>query len=42
VFLAEDGVLPKSIMPDSLHPNKAGYQLWADALEPALVEFFGK
>ncbi|MDR1480063.1 MAG: GDSL-type esterase/lipase family protein [Planctomycetaceae bacterium] len=42
VFLAEDNVLPKNIMPDGLHPNKEGYQLWADALVPALNEIFGK
>jgi lysophospholipase L1-like esterase len=34
VFLAKDGVLPKEIMPDFLHPNEEGYRLWADALEP--------
>ncbi|MDR2641381.1 MAG: GDSL-type esterase/lipase family protein [Planctomycetaceae bacterium] len=42
VFLAENNILPKAIMPDSLHPNEAGYKLWAEAIEPALVEIFGK
>jgi len=37
VFLAEDGSIPKTIMPDLLHPNAEGYQLWADAMEPALA-----
>ena len=37
VFLAEDGSIPKTIMPDLLHPNAAGYQRWADAMEPALA-----
>jgi beta-glucosidase len=41
VFLDENNILPKSIMPDSLHPNEAGYELWAEAVEPALVEIFG-
>lgn len=36
VFLTEDGVLPKEIMPDLLHPNEKGYELWAEALEPHL------
>ena len=37
VFLAEDGSIPKTIMPDLLHPNAKGYQLWADAMEPTLA-----
>jgi lysophospholipase L1-like esterase len=37
VFLAEDGSIPKTIMPDLLHPNEKGYQLWADAMEPTLA-----
>ncbi|HWE01547.1 MAG TPA: GDSL-type esterase/lipase family protein [Tepidisphaeraceae bacterium] len=37
-FLDADGNLPKDIMPDSLHPNAKGYQIWADATAPALEE----
>ena len=37
-FLEADGTLPRSIMPDLLHPNKKGYQIWADAMEPTLAE----
>ncbi len=37
VFLAADGSIPKTIMPDLLHPNAEGYQLWADAMEPTLA-----
>jgi lysophospholipase L1-like esterase len=37
-FLEFDGTLPRSIMPDSLHPNAKGYQIWAEAMEPALDE----
>jgi len=33
VFLDENGILPKSIMPDSLHPNAEGYRKWAEAME---------
>ena len=36
VFLTPEGVLPKAIMPDLLHPNEKGYDLWAEALEPHL------
>jgi len=35
-FLEADGTLPKSIMPDLLHPNERGYQIWADAMNPTL------
>jgi lysophospholipase L1-like esterase len=37
-FLEADGTLPKSIMPDLLHPNEHGYQIWADAMNPLLDE----
>jgi lysophospholipase L1-like esterase len=37
-FLADGGVLPKDVMPDSLHPNAKGYQIWADAMQPLLDE----
>lgn len=38
VFLGPDGKVPKDIMPDFLHPNEHGYQLWADAMEPTLAK----
>jgi lysophospholipase L1-like esterase len=31
-FLSPDKVLSKDIMPDSLHPNAKGYQIWAEAI----------
>jgi len=37
-FLEEDGTLPKSIMPDLLHPNPKGYKIWAEAMEPKIKE----
>lgn len=37
-FLEADGTLPKRIMPDALHPNTAGYWIWADAMQDKLAE----
>lgn len=37
-FLGQDGKIPYSIMPDQLHPAAAGYQVWADAMQPMLDE----
>ncbi|HEY2588040.1 MAG TPA: DUF3500 domain-containing protein [Tepidisphaeraceae bacterium] len=37
-FLEPDGTLPKSIMPDFLHPNAKGYEIWAEAVQPSLDE----
>ena len=34
VFLAKDGTLSKEIMPDLLHLNEKGYQMWAEAILP--------
>jgi beta-glucosidase len=35
-FLDQQRRLSKKIMPDFLHPNRQGYQKWADAILPAL------
>lgn len=37
-FLQPDGVLSKDIMPDLLHLNARGYQMWADAIEGKVKE----
>lgn len=37
-FLDADGNLTKEIMPDALHPNAKGYQIWADATKDAISE----
>lgn len=37
-FLDAEGNLPADIMPDALHPNLKGYQIWADAIQPLLDE----
>jgi len=41
-FLTEDGILSKDIMPDYLHPNKAGYKIWAEAMEPKVAQLMGE
>ena len=37
-FLEADGTLSKTIMPDLLHPNEKGYQIWTDAIEAKVKE----
>jgi len=37
-FLAPDGALPKDVMPDFLHPNEKGYDIWAAAIKGPLAE----
>jgi len=39
-FLEPDGTLSNEIMPDFLHPNAKGYQIWADAIQPIINKFF--
>jgi len=36
-FLEPDGTLSKAIMPDLLHPNEKGYQIWSDAIEAEVL-----
>jgi len=40
-FLAPDGTLPASVMPDLLHPQAAGYEMWAKAIESRIAELTG-
>jgi beta-glucosidase len=37
-FLDGEGNLRLDLMPDALHPNAAGYQLWLQAVKPKLTE----
>jgi N-acetylglucosamine-6-sulfatase len=37
-FLDDQGILTKEVMPDALHPKQKGYRMWAEAMEPVLVE----
>ena len=41
-FLTADGTLPKDVMPDLLHPNEKGYQIWAEAIEPTVKKLMGE
>ena len=41
-FLAADGTLSKDIMPDLLHPNAKGYEIWAEAIEPTVAKLMGE
>ncbi len=40
-FLQPDGTITREIMGDYLHPSAAGYQIWAEAIEPVLAEILG-
>lgn len=33
VFLEKDGTLKRDLMPDWLHPNRKGYEAWAEAIK---------
>jgi len=36
-FIADDGSLPKDLMPDALHLSEQGYRIWADAVKAPLA-----
>ena len=40
-FLQPDGTLSRAIMPDFLHPDAKGYEIWADAIRPEIEKVFG-
>ena len=42
VYCGTVGKLPKSMMPDFLHPNDNGYEVWAQAMMPYVEKFVGK
>jgi lysophospholipase L1-like esterase len=41
-FLDDDVTLPKSVMPDLLHPQAAGYGTWAKAMEPSIAKLMSE
>lgn len=36
VFVNEEGILNRELMPDGLHPNVEGYKAWAKAMDPMI------
>jgi beta-glucosidase len=40
--LYKKSVLTREIMPDLLHPNEKGYQIWAETMEPTIVKLMGE
>lgn len=41
-FVAPDGTISDALMPDKLHPSSAGYDVWATALRPVLLDALSK
>ena len=41
-YVLNDGSIDKATMPDALHPNEAGYKIWANAMEPKLKQLLGE
>jgi lysophospholipase L1-like esterase len=41
-FVDADGTIPATLMPDKLHPSAAGYDVWATALRPVLLDALSK
>jgi lysophospholipase L1-like esterase len=41
-FLNPDGTLSTNIMPDLLHPNARGYEIWAESIEPTVAKLMGE
>lgn len=41
-FLQPDGTLSKDIMPDLLHPNAAGYEIWSKAIESKVKDLMAE
>ena len=41
-FLRPDGTINIERMPDLLHPNLAGAEAWAQAIEPTLARLMGE
>ncbi len=41
-YIRSDGSIPHDLMPDYLHPNAAGYKIWAESMEPTLAKVLGE
>ena len=40
-FLLPDGKINRDLLPDTLHPNAKGYEVWAEAIRPVMAAIFG-
>ena len=41
-LLDADGTLSRDVMPDLLHPNEKGYEIWAAQMEPLLLQLLAR
>ncbi|MEO7933470.1 MAG: GDSL-type esterase/lipase family protein [Chthoniobacterales bacterium] len=41
-FLDAQGEIPSDVMPDKLHPNAKGYEIWYGAMQPLLSEMMAE
>jgi lysophospholipase L1-like esterase len=41
LFVTEQGLIPRDLMPDYLHLSPKGYSLWADSIEEKLTSLMG-
>ena len=41
-FLTTEGVVDKNLMPDFVHPSEAGFEAWAQAMEPFIKKHLGE
>ena len=39
-LLEPDGTITRAVLGDFLHPGPKGYQIWADAIQPTIDQFF--
>ena len=39
-LLEHDGTISKAVLGDFVHPGPKGYQIWADAIQPTIDQFF--
>ncbi|MCA9024809.1 MAG: GDSL family lipase [Planctomycetaceae bacterium] len=42
IFLRPDGTISAELMPDFEHPSPKGFCVWAEAIEPKVVELMGE
>jgi beta-glucosidase len=38
-FAGPDGLPRSALMADTVHPNRRGYEVWAEAMEPILTQW---